>query len=167
MGWSVGSAVTAAMLMGATRRVVTAAATLAGQVSDAEKIKRFGLPMKRTVDFRFCGNINAFMADIFFICVHIVHLSTHYVLMQTVPLYFCLQKRLSTDYLIFFNSRSSFCTPVPRGASCTYTNICLKLASCRLQHLLTAQGWTSVNVRGKMTVIFLSFTSECQTLGTS
>lgn len=33
MGWSVGSAVTAAMLMGATQRVVTAAAILAGQVS--------------------------------------------------------------------------------------------------------------------------------------
>lgn len=33
MGWSVGSAVTAAMLMGATQQVVTAAAILAGQVS--------------------------------------------------------------------------------------------------------------------------------------
>lgn len=33
MGWSVGSAVTAAMLTGVTQQVVTAAAILAGQVS--------------------------------------------------------------------------------------------------------------------------------------
>lgn len=33
MGWSVGSAVTAAMLTGATQRAATAAAILAGQVS--------------------------------------------------------------------------------------------------------------------------------------
>lgn len=40
-GWSVGSAVTAAMLTAATQRVVTAAAILAGQVSVGEKLKIF------------------------------------------------------------------------------------------------------------------------------
>lgn len=41
MGWSVGSAVTVAMLTGATQQVVTAAAILAGQVSVTEKPKIF------------------------------------------------------------------------------------------------------------------------------
>lgn len=44
MGWNVGSAVTAAMLMAATQQVVTAAAILAGQVSVC-------------FYFRFSGNI--------------------------------------------------------------------------------------------------------------
>lgn len=39
MGWSVGSVVTAAMLTGATQRVVTAAAILAGQVCVPENLK--------------------------------------------------------------------------------------------------------------------------------
>lgn len=60
MGWSVGSAVTAAMLMGATQQVVTAAAILAGQVSVTEKLKIFIFywnPHQKMRDFRFCGNI--------------------------------------------------------------------------------------------------------------
>lgn len=41
MGWSVGNAVTAAMLTGATQQAVTAAAILAGQVSGTEKLRIF------------------------------------------------------------------------------------------------------------------------------
>lgn len=60
MGWSVGSAVTAAMLTGVTQQAVTAAATLVGQVSVTEKLKIFTLdwnPHQQMRDFRFCGNL--------------------------------------------------------------------------------------------------------------
>lgn len=52
MGWSVGSAVTAAMLTGATQQVVTAAAILAGQVSGTGKLKIFYLRLKPPSEMR-------------------------------------------------------------------------------------------------------------------
>lgn len=120
MGWSVGSAVTVAMLTGATQQVVTAAAILAGQVSVTEKLKIFILDWnlhQKMRDFRFCENIITIL--------QLYGLSLLFDSQSFSPLerpFFGYANRYSLLMLSQENRLSTgfffilFCTTVPRGA---------------------------------------------------
>lgn len=87
--------------------------------------------------------------------------------MQTVALYWCSHNKPDFHRGNLFLYRSfSFCTTAPSGALYVYKSIsdrCLCLVSCIC---LQQKKLKSVNVSGRMRVIIISITSECQTRGT-
>lgn len=98
MGWSVGSAVIAAMLTAATQRLVTAAAILAGQVRVPEKLKiSIGDWNPHHKDLKFCGNIITLLQLCGFFLLFDSHSFFGYAIRYSL-LMLSQQKRLSAGF---------------------------------------------------------------------
>lgn len=134
MGWSVGSAVTAAMLTGAIQQVVTAAAILAGQVSVCWKTRDVLLRLKLWKHNYHTATFMVYVSVIWHLARARVHFEAHCLVMQTVALYWCSHNK--PDFhrgILFLYSSFSFCTTAPSGAPYVYKSIsdrCLCLVSC-------------------------------------
>lgn len=159
MGWSVGSAVTVAMLTGATQQVDTAAAILAGQVSVTEKLKIFILDWnlhQKMRDFRkerlWKHNYHpATLRFVSFIWQPVIFsIFAHFLVMQTVTLYWCYLKKtdFQQDSFLYFFVPQSLVEPLRFTQTSVWSLYLVVLSICLQQRggevWMSEQGWGSL-----------------------